>query len=75
MQMLKAWSEKRAEQAAGEISEEEYRKWKSRFQFHSFERRWLSRSKSAEVRVNQGFWAMLPGAFSVPETLEYGHLE
>ena len=31
MQMLKAWSEKRAELAAGEISEEEYREWKSRF--------------------------------------------
>ena len=30
-QMLKAWSEKRAELAAGEISEEEYREWKSRF--------------------------------------------
>ena len=31
VQMLKAWSEKRAELAAGEISEEEYREWKSRF--------------------------------------------
>lgn len=31
IQMLKAWGEKRAELAAGEISEEEYREWKSRF--------------------------------------------
>ncbi|WP_449138330.1 helix-turn-helix domain-containing protein [Slackia sp.] len=31
MQMLKAWSEKRAGLAAGEISEEEYWEWKSRF--------------------------------------------
>lgn len=30
-QMLKVWSEKRAELAAGEISEGEYREWKSRF--------------------------------------------
>lgn len=29
----------------------------------------------AEVRVNRGFWAMLPGAFSLPETLEDRHLE
>lgn len=31
MQMLKAWGEKRAELASGEISEEGYREWKSRF--------------------------------------------
>lgn len=30
-QMLKVWSEKRAELASGEISEEEYLEWKARF--------------------------------------------
>ena len=30
-QMLKAWSAKRAELASGEISQEEYDEWKSRF--------------------------------------------
>ena len=30
-QMLKVWSEKRAELASGKISEEEYLEWKSRF--------------------------------------------
>lgn len=30
-QGLKSWSKKRAELAAGKISEEEYREWKSRF--------------------------------------------
>ncbi|MHB0828819.1 MAG: hypothetical protein ACYCDN_04950 [Schaalia turicensis] len=30
-QMLKSWREKRTELAAGKISVEEYREWKSRF--------------------------------------------